>query len=506
MARQLTQRIKVKGELITQSPLHFGGISLDPTIDLALALDGRGRYYIPGTSLAGALRQWMYGNLDRDLTRLLWGYQEQNRGHASFILVEDAYFDLPNIEIRDGVGIDRYSGTAAGGKKFDQAIIPKGVKCNFAMSVEIAAQGDFSNALDDLLDALCAGEIRLGAAKTRGLGRVKLEDCQKLTQTLNTRVGMLQALRDTIDSSYQPYTPKPPRQTAQLQIAITWKPIGAVMVKDAIEGNAVDAIPLTSADGENLALVIPGSSIKGALRSQAERIVRTVMNISAKKDDEFLEQVKVPIVENLFGAAADKDRQKLGQGALFVDDCYSHDRMTNAAWQEVIQATRKDKNPNTQQSYNPEGELITALSNAGLPSVQQAVHVAIDRWTGGAAEHMLYSNLEPFGINWHQIELTVNLERLQEMKLPAIALLLLLLRDLSRQKIPLGYGVNRGMGAIEVESIYVSGQGLEDKLTDFNLLINSNGSFAGIDPALLNTIDGAWQAAIKSKQEVKTNE
>jgi CRISPR/Cas system CSM-associated protein Csm3 (group 7 of RAMP superfamily) len=493
MARKLTQRIKVKGALITQSPLHVGGISLDPTIDLALALDGRGRYYIPGTSFAGALRQWMYSNLDRDLTNSLWGYQDQDKGHASFILVEDAYFDLPSIEIRDGVGIDRYLGTAAVGKKFDRAIIPKGVKCNFAMSVEIAAQGDLSNALDDLLDALCAGEIRLGSAKTRGLGRVKLEDCQKLTQTLNTRVGMLQALRDTIDSSYQAYTPKQPRQTAKLQIAITWKPIGAVMVKDAIEGNAVDAIPLTSADGKNLALVIPGSSIKGALRSQAERIVRTVMNISDTKDDKFLDQVKVPIVENLFGAAADQNQQKLGQGALFVDDCFSQNPTSATKWQDVINA-------------NSEGELLDALSNAQLSSIQPAVHVAIDRWTGGAAEHMLYSNLEPFGINWHQIELTVNLERLQEMKLPAIALLLLLLRDLYRQKIPLGYGVNRGMGAIEVESIHVSGQGLEDKLTDFNLLIDSNGSFAGIDPELLNTIDSAWQAVIKSKQEVKTNE
>jgi CRISPR/Cas system CSM-associated protein Csm3 (group 7 of RAMP superfamily) len=391
MARKLTQRIKVKGVLITQSPIHVGGISLDPTIDLALAVDGQSRYYIPGTSLAGALRQWMYSSLGKTSTENLWGHQDESRAivnktkdldrpHASFISIEDAYFDRPGVEIRDGVGINRQSGTAAYGKKFDRAIIPKGVRCSFVMSVEIAAEGDFSNALDDLLNALCAGEIRLGAAKTRGLGRVKLEDCQKLTQTLNTRVGMLQALRDTIGSSYQPYEHKPPRQTAQLQIAIKWTPIGAVMVKDAIEGNAVDAIPLTSADGEKLALVIPGSSIKGALRSQAERIVRTVLNTSANNN--FLEQVKVPIVENLFGAAADKNRQKLGQGALFVDDCYSHDRTTDIAWQKVIQATRKDKSSSPQQKFNPEGELITALSNAGLSSVQQAVHVAIDRWRG----------------------------------------------------------------------------------------------------------------------------
>jgi CRISPR/Cas system CSM-associated protein Csm3 (group 7 of RAMP superfamily) len=458
------------------------------------------------------LRQWMYRNLGDAQTQSLWGYQEKDKGHASFISIEDAYFDRPGVEIRDGVGIGRQSGTAADGKKFDRAIIPKGVRCSFAMSVEIAAEGDFSNALDDLLNALCAGEIRLGAAKTRGLGRVKLAECKKLTQTLNTRVGMLQALRDKIDPSYQVYEFKTPSPTAQLKIAITWKPIGAVMVKDAIEGNAVDAIPLTSADGEELALVIPGSSIKGALRSQAERIVRTVMDISVPKDD-FLDQVKVPIVENLFGAAADKNRQKLGQGALFVDDCFSQNPTSATKWQDVINA-------------NSEGELLAALSNAQLSSIQPAVHVAIDRWTGGAAEHMLYSNLEPFGIDWQQIELTVNLDRFADKpkpeesdiekiqrersdrhrKLSAIALLLLVLRDLYRQKIPLGYGVNRGMGAIAIEHIHVRGQGLEDKLTDFNLSIDSNGSFAGIDAELLKTIDSAWREQLSLGREVENNE
>jgi CRISPR/Cas system CSM-associated protein Csm3 (group 7 of RAMP superfamily) len=469
MARKITDRIKIKGELITESPLHVGGISLDAKIDLALAVDGQSRYYIPGTSFAGALRQWMNANCGASITQNLWGYQDRDRGHASFVIIEDAYFAEIRVETRDGVGINRHLGRAADKGKFDRAIIPKGAKCNFEMSVEIGTEENFRTGLNHLLDALCAGEIRLGAAKTRGLGRVKLIACQTLTQTLNTKAGMLQALTDTFQSSYQDYTSQTAIQTAQLQIKIGWKPIGAVMVKDAIEGNSVDMLPLTSADGKELALVIPGSSIKGALRSQAERIVRTVIDRSTT--DDFLTQVKVPIVENLFGAAANEQDKKLGQGALFVDDCYSQNRTTHSKWQKVIQA-------------NTEGELIANLSNANLASIQQATHVAIDRWTGGAAEHMLYSNLEPFGIDWAEIELTVMLDRLtvnQEPDKPdkllaSIGLLLLVLRDLYQQKITLGYGANRGMGAIEVTSIHINGQGLEDELTDFNLSINANGT------------------------------
>ena len=131
MARNIAQRIKVKGTLITQTPLHVGGMSLDPTLDLTLAVDGTGRYYIPGTSLAGALRQWSYGDLGEVATQNLWGYQERDRGHASFITIEDAYFDSVQVEIRDGVGIDRSSGTATKGGKFDRMIIPKGSSCEF---------------------------------------------------------------------------------------------------------------------------------------------------------------------------------------------------------------------------------------------------------------------------------------------------------------------------------------------------------------------------------------
>jgi CRISPR/Cas system CSM-associated protein Csm3 (group 7 of RAMP superfamily) len=491
MARSIAQRIKIKGDLITQSPLHVGGISLNPTVDLSLAVDGRGRYYIPGTSLAGALSQWMYCNFQEKKMQDLWGYQTNNQGHASFIFVEDTYFSDVQVELRDGVGINRHTGAAAGKAKFDRAIIPKGAICKLEMSVEIGTDDSFSQELDSLLNALCDGSIRLGAAKTRGLGLVKLENCHKLTQTLNTRVGMLQALQDTLNPSYQLYQPQPSQQKSELHIHIQWKPIGAVMVKDEISGNAVDMLPLTSADGDSLALVIPGSSIKGALRSQAERIVRTVMELSAPND--FLEQVRVPIVENLFGSAANNSKQISRQGALFVEDCYSQQpegqAISTEAWQEVIKA-------------NSEGSLIAALSNAHLPSVQQAFHVAIDRWTGGASDGMLYSNLEPFDIDWSEIDLMVNLDRLANQKLPAIALLLLLLRDLYQQRIPLGYGVNRGMGSIKVESIQVKGQGLDkDGLTNFNLTIDVNGSFSGVPEALLASLNKAWQDAINLNPE-----
>jgi CRISPR/Cas system CSM-associated protein Csm3 (group 7 of RAMP superfamily) len=490
MARKIVQRIHIRGELVTESPLHVGGISLDPTIDLSLAVDGRGCLYIPGTSLAGALR--IFANRSD-----FWGYQEKNQGHASFIVIEDTFIANEAVvatEVRDGVQIDRRWGTAAVTGKFDRAIIPKGVRLSIKMSLDLPKEEDstetYISSLDRILGALIAGEIRLGAAKTRGLGRVKLENCQRLVHTLHTKAGILAALQNspTNSASFEEYNPPKVLVPDQIKVIINWKPVGAVMVKDSIEGNAVDVLPLTSANGEALALVIPGSSVKGAMRFQAERILRTLCPNLTSSDD-FKQQVKVPIVQSLFGAAAQKGSKEFGQGAMFIEDCYSQQQSSRNAWQQVVQA---DKDSN----------LIAVLSNANLPTVQQAFHVAVDRWTGGAAEHMLYSNLEPFGINWSPIELQVNLARLgiAADRLTGIALLLLLLRDLCQQRIPLGYGVNRGLGAISVQSIRISGSGLPPDSPSFSWSIDPHGSFEGIDPELLASLDEAWHSAINQHQ------
>jgi CRISPR/Cas system CSM-associated protein Csm3 (group 7 of RAMP superfamily) len=486
MARKIAQRIYIKGELMTESPLHVGGLSLDPTIDLALAVDGNGRLYIPGTSLAGALRDFI-NRAD------LWGYQERNQGHASFMVIEDTYLPDESIiitEIRDGVQIDRRWGTAADKGKFDRAIIPKGTRLALKISLDLPRDSQQSESyqasLENLLGALAAGDIRLGAAKTRGLGRVRLENCQRLVHTLNTKAGILTALQNLPANreSYKEYPLPKDKDTvsSHIQVTINWKPVSAVMVKDSIEGNAIDILPLTSSNGKNLALVIPGSSIKGAMRFQAERIMRTLCP-SIATSESFRQQVQVPIVQNLFGAAARKGETQLGQGALFVEDCYSEQETSRTDWQKVVQADK-------------ESNLIPLLSNANLATAQQAFHVAIDRWTGGAAEHMLYSNLEPFGIDWSPIELGVNLARLATDSLSVIALLLLLLRDLSQQRIPIGYGVNRGLGAISVQSIQIKGRGLISDSLDFAWSIDEHGSFQGIDPALLANLDVAWQSAI----------
>lgn len=88
------------------------------------------------------------------------------------------------------------------------------------------------------------------------------------------------------------------------------------------------------------------------------------------------------------------------------------------------------------------------------PYFQQAHHVAVDRWTGGAAEHLLFSALDPFETQWDDLRLRLDFTRLApDTRDVAVALLLLVLRDLQDGRITIGFGANRGYGTMEIEEI-----------------------------------------------------
>jgi hypothetical protein len=85
-------------------------------------------------------------------------------------------------------------------------------------------------------------------------------------------------------------------------------------------------------------------------------------------------------------------------------------------------------------------------------------HVAIDRWSGGPADGMLYTVLEPHGLTWDELRLDIDLHRLPEnFQTAALTLLLYAVAALAAGSVPLGHGVNRGMGAVRLTGLRVSG-------------------------------------------------
>ncbi len=514
MARQIETRWKISTTLSALTPLHVGGIGGDVDTDLALAVNGRGNYYLPGTSLAGALRGWMAKSSSEAQVKDYWGDHESEDRGASFILVEDAEITLKKgqrIEIREGVGIDRHTGAAAERFKYNRAILPKGVSVPLKITLDCQESHDPAE-LWQVLQALEQGDIRIGAAKTRGLGKVQLTEIKIQRQDLNNAVGIFEALldgghlQDWDDlKRAAPYAPP-----ARLDFTLGWEPRDPVMVKAEGDGLAVDILPLVSQVGSGVRFVIPGSSIKGVLRAHAERIVRTVCYLEIDSETKFNQQLQVSLVEILFGSAEKNQPQLNGSkngsqgniGALAVDDCYATLEMIASNWAAVENTPKATNDTFTQL----EKTLATALGGRSQPfqTLQPAMHVAIDRWTGGAADSMLYSVLEPIGIPWEPIGLSLDADRLckyhlQELK-PAIALLFLVLRDFAHRKIPIGYGTNRGMGTVEVTEMTSYGSSLSD-LDGLMGAQTITPDLESLGVPLLNDLTQAWQQWVDSQQE-----
>ena len=526
MARPLKARLSIVGNLEALTPLHVGGLGEDVDTDLPLARDGRGRLYVPGTSLAGPLREWCRRAFGDVLVDHAWGFQRDDNGHASHVLVEDAAIGDSErwpIEVRDGVGIDRRAGVAADRIKFDRAILPIGTRLPLEITVEIPIpakkeedrEGKLLAMFGHLVEALKASEVRLGAARSRGLGRVRLlEDVKLARRTLNTPDGMLDLLRNlknakgnsTSEDWKRSDTGTKPSPRPRLTIEVAWHPVGPLMVKAGYDGEGVDMLPLVTGEGDRVAPVLPGSSIKGALRARAERIVRTMIGCNAiEAGAEFEDQINVPLVDALFGSpglskamSSRKSAWYPGLSAVTIDDCLATTRIDRDRWEEIASASG-DPSPGADKS-----PLRQKLDDSSLGAWKPTTHVAIDRWTGGAADSFLFGVLEPHDQAWGPLVLQLDFERIGgDERAPALMLLLLVLRDLAKGSLPLGFGTNRGLGSVVVDSIHLHGTDLDKLGLDLPATWDQalgGGSMTGLDSGLRDRLKTHWGTWINRRE------
>lgn len=453
MARKITHRLKVAGKLVALTPLHVGGAEQGPITDMALARDGLGRVYLPGTSLGGAIRA--YCGADEESER--WGFARgEDGGTASHVLVDDApALATPDAELWHGTGIHRRWGTAAEGAKYDREVLPRGTAFDFRLSCEVPVERDveeWRGFLAWLVRALERADVPLGAAATRGLGRVKLTEVRCSENDWARPEGVIAWLSgaadaDCRDAWNRALAHRPPDNRRRLRFEIHWRPKGPLMSRAARDGVVVDALPFVSRRNDgSLALTLPGSGTKGAWRGHAERIVRTVLGLDEVPEPHY-EQVDAPLVRTLFGCARPADRKRWtgdgprgSRGHLGFETCYAGFALPLRKWDRLEGNESAWRGP-------PGRERPMAL----------AMHVAIDRWTGGAADSLLYGAVEPDGVAWEP--LVLHLEVPGSEALAELALLWLVLRDFCAGRIPLGHGANRGYGDLEVQRVAIEGLG-----------------------------------------------
>ena len=179
-------KVVLKGTLVLEAPLLIGagGGGAGAEIDTEVLKTKAGQPFIPGTSLAGALREFLAAESALGM-RLLFGtdaaYERRHKeAWQSSIHMEDVKLNEVEIVVRDGVSLDEITGTAIEHHKFDYEAVGRGAKGEFCAEITLRGvherhETDAEYAIDLLARKMAAG-FSLGAHTAKGFGEVYVKD------------------------------------------------------------------------------------------------------------------------------------------------------------------------------------------------------------------------------------------------------------------------------------------------------------------------------------------
>ena len=400
---------------------------------------------------------------------------------------------------RHGVGIDRTTGAASDGALYEHEFLPRGTRFTIRITAEgrdgekmrreqsdgipePASSESVKKILEFIVDVLTSGAICLGGRTGSGQGTIQVIEPKLRRTAKTTDAGTPAEPADVLDAligedaegTSLPLELGGWTLDEPARITIDWwSPTGIFIAEDekltkqrkaAKEDENKEKgtneevheviYPLRdpSEEWENAQLLIPGTSIRGALRSRASRIARTVLaaknELSTFASHDLHEQIAAEpnLVRYMFGSTEYR-------GAVTVHDCLSTKR----------------------------GKRI------------EVTHNAIDRWTGGVIDGGLFTEAVYLGTKWQPITIDIDLRQLlnnieaekgpeddgttvgadeaedssveREQPKPthadyahaAYVLLGLVLTELSAGTLPLGSRSTRGLGQVVVSTIKVEG-------------------------------------------------
>lgn len=452
-ARHICQRIIVEGDLVLQTPAHFGNGDGDEVIDMPLLLDPYDNQspLLTGASVAGALRGYLRERqhgyeyrlepMDESKSILLFGGLKANPdGDQSPLVVADSLGRSDGKVIRAGVRLDGKTRTAVDKALFDVQLWQAGTTFPLRFELLIGAKDDaaaLKQALATALDGLSNGRITLGARKRRGYGAVKVEQWRVQIYDLTQPAQLCAWIKDGNDAL--------PVETAvvdlkkalsvdnllddnrqQFHMWASFALQGSLLIRSGQgqDDTGPDMVHLHARQPNgHLRPILSGTSLAGALRGRATRIVNTL--------------------------------DKTGKAKEIIYDLFGPD-MNDKEW---INAKKEEKRVHASRLTVKE----TVVKNGRSDLVQS--RVSIDRFTGGARETALFDQQPVFAKE--ETIVTIDLH-LQNPEKHDVGLLLLLLKDLWTEDMPLGGESSVGRGRLQgrrADLMYQNGERQEWTIT-----------------------------------------
>jgi CRISPR/Cas system CSM-associated protein Csm3 (group 7 of RAMP superfamily) len=183
----------LKGKLIVENGLHIGSGELHDEYDAPFIKYEEGKYYVPGSSFRGYLRTKIERLLNNDFKikideqeldqKKIWDIfgavkddidNNEDIEKAGKIFIPDMKIIKKSKEVtRDGIKIDRNTGTTELHSKFDYNFLSEGAEFEFEIILENVDKGELELVLLGLQDII-EGDL-FGGKLSRGIGKTRLE-------------------------------------------------------------------------------------------------------------------------------------------------------------------------------------------------------------------------------------------------------------------------------------------------------------------------------------------
>lgn len=138
--------------------------------------NGVEKYVIPGSSLKGVIRHYLYKKQSDDLVDSLFGYSDKKKKEnlKSRVSISDAFADMDTIEttVRYSTAIGSVSQSAKRGSLNQCEAVIKG-NFNGTMRLRSVSEAEIAMLLS-ALNAMNSGEICVGGRISRGFGRISV--------------------------------------------------------------------------------------------------------------------------------------------------------------------------------------------------------------------------------------------------------------------------------------------------------------------------------------------
>lgn len=414
-------KLVLKGKVELLSPLLIGGGENDES-DIDVIKDKNGNPFIPATSFIGVLRHYFQPFIsEKDKLNNFWGYSEKKVSKGSSVSCSDLVLEdgSTTVIVRDGVRIDNKKGMAKDKGKYDYEVVERGVSFKLIM---IASYNDkdtkefAKKMLGTIQSSLSEEKINFGAKSNNGLGKVKLSDSVIYDYDFSNKENVLAWLKNA-DGSIVSDISKFEIKDESFVIDSFFDLKTSLIVKSyPTDPNSPDSTNIKS----NTQNVLPGTSIKGAIRARAERILNT----------KFDDAKATSILNSLFG--------------------FVHETDSNA---KAIRSRVK-----VEEYIFPEEKFAEEIQS----------RIKIDRFTGGTIAGALFDSMPLFRNGKTGKEDVINIKIIiKDAKPYEKGLLLLVLKDLWTGDLALGGEKNVGRGVLEgVHASIYDGNGLKIEVND----------------------------------------